>query len=126
MSSRATAPFGTWTSPITAQRVAAGTRPLAAPRIVGNDICWLEGLPAEGGRVVVVRAKDGGPGEVVTPAPFNVRSRVHEYGGGAYVVAGAPVYFSPFADKLVYPQRSHAAPPPMTHTRLTRPAPSPL
>ncbi|HEY2926454.1 S9 family peptidase [Piscinibacter sp.] len=120
MSSPTTAPFGTWTSPITAQRVASGTRPLAAPRIVGNDICWLEGLPADGGRVVVVRAKNGGPGEIVTPAPFNVRSRVHEYGGGAHVVSGDTVYFSHFADKLVYAQRGDAAPQPITHNGLQR------
>jgi len=120
MSSRTPAPFGTWKSPITAHRVAAGTRPLAAPCIVDKDICWLEGLPAEGGRVVVVRAKDGGPSEVVTPAPFNVRSRVHEYGGGAYVVAGDTVYFSHFADNLVYAQRGDAAPQPITHNGLQR------
>ena len=50
MTSRTIAPYGTWTSPITAQAVAGGTRPLASPRLDGTSIHWLESLPAEGGR----------------------------------------------------------------------------
>ena len=73
-----TAPYGTWRSPITAQAVAAGTKPLSAPRIDGAHVCWLEGLTGEGGRVAAVRAAPGGDIERLTPAPYNVRSRVHE------------------------------------------------
>jgi dipeptidyl aminopeptidase/acylaminoacyl peptidase len=99
------APCGTWSSPITAARVAAGVRPVSAPRIVDGRLLWLQSLPEEGGRIAVATA-DG----VLTPSPFNVRSRVHEYGGGAYAAAGDTVWFSNHADNLVYVQRGGAAP----------------
>ena len=97
-----TAPYGTWRSPITAQAVAAGSKPLSAPRLDGTQIQWLEGLPAEGGRLAAVRASSPRAAEVLTPSPYNVRSRVHEYGGGAWIVSGGVAYFSHFADNLVY------------------------
>jgi dipeptidyl aminopeptidase/acylaminoacyl peptidase len=100
------AAYGTWPSPITAHVVAAGTRPLSAPRIDGPHVCWLEGLAAEGGRVAAVRAAPGEPPVRLTPAPFNVRSRVHEYGGGAWIVVDGVAWFSNFADNLVYRQGS--------------------
>jgi dienelactone hydrolase len=82
--------------------VAAGSRPLSAPRIDGGRIQWLEGRPAEAGRLAALRACPGHDAEVLAPAPFNVRSRVHEYGGGAWIVSGGAAYFSNFADNLVY------------------------
>ena len=99
------APCGTWPSPVTAARVAAGVRPVSAPRIVGERVLWLQSLPEQGGRMAV--ATDGA---VITPAPFNVRTRVHEYGGGAYAAAGDTVWFSNFADNLVHAQQGGAAP----------------
>ncbi len=110
MTTPTTAPYGSWKSPLTAQRIAAGAKPLAAPQVDAGDVYWLEGLAAEGGRVAVVRGGAGGAGTIVTPAPFNVRSRVHEYGGGAFVVEGGAIFFSNFADNLVYVQRGDAAP----------------
>lgn len=104
------APYGTWQSPIDAAQLAAGSTPLAAPRIAGDTLYWLEGLSAEQGRVVVVRQRPGEPPRRLTPAPCNVRSRVHEYGGGAYAVAGESVWFSNFADNLVYLQQGDAPP----------------
>jgi hypothetical protein len=56
MTTPKTAPYGTWRSPISAQAVAAGSKPLSAPRVDGTHIQWLEGLPAEGGRLAAVRA----------------------------------------------------------------------
>ncbi len=114
MSTPKVAPYGTWSSPITATRVAAGVRPVAAPRIVGDRIVWLQGLPEEGGRQAIVSQGADGARRVVTPAPFNVRTRVHEYGGGAYTAAGDTVWFSNFADNLVYAQQGDAAPVPIT------------
>jgi dipeptidyl aminopeptidase/acylaminoacyl peptidase len=68
----------------------------------GDDIYWLEGRPAEGGRNVLVRRTPDGAIADVTPPPFNVRTRVHEYGGGAYLVDRGVVWFSNFADQRVY------------------------
>jgi len=50
----------------------------------------------------------------VTPAPFNVRTRVHEYGGGAFAVGGGCVYFSHFGDARLYRQDPTGAPRPLT------------
>ncbi|HEU0203820.1 MAG TPA: S9 family peptidase [Burkholderiaceae bacterium] len=118
--SKRIAPFGAWPSPIGAPRVATGAKPLAEPRIDGGTIYWLEGRAEEGGRVVVVRAERGGTPTTMTPAPFNVRSRVHEYGGGAYLVAEGTIYFSNFADNRVYVQRGVAAPQPLTQSSAFR------
>ena len=76
---------------------------LAAPVVDGDDIYWLEGRPAEGGRNVAgATAVDGIAAARLTPPGFNVRTRVHEYGGGAYVVHRGTVVFSNFADQRLY------------------------
>jgi hypothetical protein len=114
MTSPIVAPFGTWASPITAARVAAGVRPVASPRLVGDRVLWLQSLPEEGGRIAVATTDAHGRPQIVTPAPFNVRTRVHEYGGGAFAAAGDTIWFSNFADNLVYTQAGDAAPVPLT------------
>jgi dipeptidyl aminopeptidase/acylaminoacyl peptidase len=108
------APYGAWKSPITADLIVAGTTPLSEVWLDGVDIYWLEQRPAESGRSVVVRRRpDGGIGDV-TPAGFNARTRVHEYGGGAYLVHDGVVYFTNFADQRVYRQPSDGEPEPIT------------
>jgi dipeptidyl aminopeptidase/acylaminoacyl peptidase len=99
-----TAAYGTWPSTISAARVAAGATPLSSLMLGGadgTDIFWLAGRAAEAGRNALLRHHGASTGEL-TPAPFNVRNRVHEYGGGAYAVDGDTVYFSHFADNRVY------------------------
>jgi dipeptidyl aminopeptidase/acylaminoacyl peptidase len=97
-----TLPYGTWPSPITPALVAAQTLRLGAVSVDGDDIYWIEGRALEGGRTVLIRQRADGLIEDVTPAPFNVRTRVHEYGGGAYVVSRGVAYFSNFADQRIY------------------------
>ena len=101
------APYGSWRSPIDAAAVARAGRRLAAPAIAKDGaVWWAEGRPAEGGRVLLMRRPPGAEPEEVTPAGFNVRTRVHEYGGGAWTLAGADtVLFSNFADQRLYRQR---------------------
>jgi hypothetical protein len=65
-------------------------------------VYWLERRPNEGGRSVLVRRREDGRHQELTPQGFNVRTRVHEYGGGAYIVAGGQIYFSNFSDQRVY------------------------
>ncbi|MGE3402554.1 MAG: prolyl oligopeptidase family serine peptidase [Vicinamibacterales bacterium] len=103
-----TAPYGTWRSPITAAVVAAQGLRLGFVAIDGNDLYWIEGRPNEAGRNVLVRRSIDGAIADITPAPFNVRSRVHEYGGGAYVVRNGVVYFSNFSDQRIYQVRLKA------------------
>ena len=82
----AVAGYGTWRSPITAEAITAGQVGLAEPRLDGGSAYWLEARPQEAGRTVLVRRTPAGERQDLTPAPFNVRTRVHEYGGGAYAV----------------------------------------
>ena len=95
------APCGTWTSPITAAVVAAGATPLSQVLLDGGDVFWLAGRASEGGRNTLLRCR-GGQVEELTPAPFNVRTRVHEYGGGATLVADSHIWFSNFADNRIF------------------------
>src|ERR1700730_8357311 len=99
-----TAPYGSWKSPITSDLIVAQSISLSEVRLDGDDIYWLEGRPQEQGRGVVVRAgidPADAPADI-TPKPSNVRTRVHEYGGGAWIVADGIVYFSNFADGRLY------------------------
>ena len=82
----AEAPYGAWASPLSAARATAGALRLGQIALDGDDIYWLEGRASEGGRNVLVRASVGAPPVDVSPPSFNVRSRVHEYGGAAYAV----------------------------------------
>ena len=106
--------YGTWPSPITPDAIVAETIRLASVTLDAGRLGWLEGRPGEGGRNVLVRANDADGYADVTPPPFNVRSRVHEYGGGAYAVSGDRVWFSSFEDGRVYAQTSTTAPAPLT------------
>ena len=103
----ATTPYGSWKSPITSDLIVSSSLRLGSAQIEGADIYWVELRPQEGGRQLVVRyGPEDTLGEVsdITPAPFNVRSRVHEYGGGAYRVHKGTIYFSNFADQRLYKQ----------------------
>jgi dipeptidyl aminopeptidase/acylaminoacyl peptidase len=103
---RKEAPYGSWKSPISAAAVASAPRlNYLEPKIDGDEnVYWIENRPSEAGRYVVVRrTKDGNVQDLVPPG-FNARNRVHEYGGGAYLVAGGHLYFSNFSDERVYRQ----------------------
>ncbi|HEU0217971.1 MAG TPA: S9 family peptidase [Stellaceae bacterium] len=105
-----TLPYGAWRSPITSDLIVAETIGLGGVIIDGAGIYWTESRPSEGGRNVLVK-KDAGD---VTPAPYNVRTRVHEYGGGAVTVREGTVYFSNFADQRLYRQAPGSTPEPLT------------
>jgi dipeptidyl aminopeptidase/acylaminoacyl peptidase len=104
MSEPLVAPYGSWKSPISAEVVIAETVRLSSIALDGEDVYWLEMRPEEGGRYTVVRRSPNGQTTDVTPAAFNVRTRVHEYGGGSYTVAAGTVYFSNWDDQRLYCQ----------------------
>ncbi len=99
------APYGSWKSPIGSDAVArAGRWRFSQVAYESGAVYWLESRSREGGRNVVVR-KEGHEDPVdVTPPGFNARSRVHEYGGGAYFVHGPTVFFSNYEDQRLYRQ----------------------
>mgnify|MGYP001496742903 CR=1 FL=1 len=98
------APYGSWKSPITAQLIVAETITLSSLKLDDGNLCWLESRPDEGGRNVIVQLDPKGAMCEINAAPFNVRTRVHEYGGGAYLASGDVVYFSNFNDQRIYRQ----------------------
>ena len=121
------APHGSWKSPITAPLITATGVGLSEVWLAGGDVYWREGRPLEQGRGVVVRAStralDTQPdprgekplsGDDVTPAGYDVRTRLHEYGGGSYFVHDRTVFFSHFADQRLYRQDPDRAPQPIT------------
>ncbi|WP_328616144.1 prolyl oligopeptidase family serine peptidase [Amycolatopsis sp. NBC_00355] len=97
-------PYGTWPSPISAAEVAAAGGGPQWLDVVGEEVWWAEARPGEQGRVALVRALPGGGTEDVLPAPWNVRNRLHEYGGKPWVAVGGVVVFTHWADQRVYAQ----------------------
>src|SRR5579862_2407243 len=83
-------PFGEWPSPISAADVARSGLRLSFPAVVGGDVWWQEVRPDEGGRSVVICRAAGGQQIDLLPAPWNARSRVHEYGGQSYLPVPRP------------------------------------
>src|SRR5580704_7130425 len=110
-------PYGSWTSPITSDLVVAEAIRLEQVALDGATIYWTESQPQKQGRSFVYRAVPGGEPEAVTPDDanaYNVRTRVHEYGGGSFAVQDGTVYFSNFADQRLYRQDVGQSPHPLT------------
>lgn len=115
---RKLAPYGSWKSPITAELYASSYRGIAEPSVDGDQICWKEGRPKEGGRYTLVRRDPNGTLTEILPREFNVRTTVHEYGGGDYVVQDGKIYFSNFKDQRLYVQVAGSRPSPITPINL--------
>ena len=108
------APYGSWRSPITADAIVAESISIGQVAIDGGAILWTEGRPSEGGRNVIVRMTTDGAISDVNPAPFNARTRVHEYGGGAWIADAGTVWFSNFDDQRIYRLDGNSDPQPIT------------
>ena len=109
-----TTPYGSWKSPITSDLIVSEAIEFGQIGVDGEDIYWVELRPSEGGRYVIVRRDLEGRVEDVTPPLLNVRTRVHEYGGGAFVVVDGMVFFSNYADQRLYRQDPGTEPRPIT------------
>ena len=126
---RRIAPYGSWRSPVTAGAIAAGVVGLSQVQLDGDEIYWVEQRPSEGGRNVIVRRKaptltlpleGSGESRDVTPKEFNARTRVHEYGGGAFLASGGTVWFTNFTDQRLYRQDPGRHPIPITPAKDIR------
>ncbi|MFE1846467.1 prolyl oligopeptidase family serine peptidase [Streptomyces sp. NPDC059515] len=110
--------YGAWPSPIDAATAAAHDGSPEFADFVGDEVWWTEPRPAEGGRRTLVRRHPDGREEAVLPAPWNVRSRVHEYGGrpwtGTTTDTGPLVVFVDFADQRLYRWEPDTEPRPLT------------
>ncbi|WP_206503339.1 S9 family peptidase [Streptomyces chrestomyceticus] len=116
-----TAPYGAWPSPIDARLVAEHEGRPEYVGVVGDEVWWTEGRPAEGGRRALVRRRPDGTEQTLLPEPWNVRSRVMEYGGqpwaaGVDADGRTVLVFCHFADQRLYAWApdGDAAPHPLT------------
>lgn len=109
-----TRPYGSWRSPVSSDLVVGGVLRLQSAILDGADVYWLEGRPQEEGRNVVVRLTgDGATGDAI-PEPFNARTRVHEYGGGDFLVHDGTIFFANFGDQRLYSVARGESPEPLT------------
>ncbi|MDH3445979.1 MAG: S9 family peptidase, partial [Deltaproteobacteria bacterium] len=106
--------YGSWRSPIKAEIVASTEVGLEQVRVDGSDLYWIERRAQEGGRKAIVQRSADGKITDITPAPFNTRTRVHEYGGGDYTVADDTIVFANFTDQRLYIQKPGSRPTPLT------------
>lgn len=115
-----TASFGTWSSPVTSESLSVGQARIDEVRVDGPHTWWLESRPWEKGRTALVR-HDAHTREThtVLAEPWNVRSRVHEYGGGAYAIGDGFIVFSDFATDRLYRVSTHEFPIPLEPTPIT-------
>jgi dipeptidyl aminopeptidase/acylaminoacyl peptidase len=113
--------YGSWPSPISAAMAAAGGRSISQLQCHAHALYWVESRPDEGGRQSLLkldlRSKHVAE---LTPAPLNVRSRVHEYGGGAYGAHAQGIIFSHDADRQLYAKRGAEAAAPLTRAAQRR------
>ena len=114
----AVSPFGRWPSPLDAEQAAAGRVSLSDLCSDGTAVYWLESRPRDGGRVVFVRSGDEGV-EDLSPRDVSIRSRVHEYGGGACCLVpahgpGAFAYVGASDQRVWLQHGAGAAPRPLT------------
>ncbi|MDL9980536.1 prolyl oligopeptidase family serine peptidase [Microbacterium sp. ASV49] len=78
-------PYGSWPSPISAAEAAVSSPRIDGACFVGDDVWWGQTVPAERGRTTIMSRAAG----VLLPAPWDARSRVHEYGGGAWAATSS-------------------------------------
>jgi dipeptidyl aminopeptidase/acylaminoacyl peptidase len=106
--------YGSWRTPVTAELYSASFIGVNEPALEKGEFYWKETRPKEGGRYVIVKPRGAGVSEL-TPRGFNVRTTVHEYGGGDYVVHGEKICFSNFKDQRLYvTQGAGSKPRPLT------------
>ena len=95
-------PYGSWPSRISTDLLTGDSIRLSSPAADQGAIYWIEGRPEENGRSVLMRRDSGGTTRELSPKPFNVRSRVHEYGGAPFIAAGGRCWFINFKDQHIY------------------------
>ncbi|MDP5183440.1 S9 family peptidase [Blastococcus sp. BMG 814] len=95
-------PHGSWPTPVTSELVVRAAARLGEVVVDGADVWWAESRPAEGGRTTLVRRTADGEVTDALPAPWNARTRVHEYGGAAWTVSDGVLWFTDFSDQRLY------------------------
>lgn len=94
-------PFGSWPSPITTELITQDSISFNDMQSDGDTLYWSESHPYEKGRVALMKRLPDGKIVEINP-DISVRTRVHEYGGGAFSVQMGVIYFSNDQDKAFY------------------------
>ena len=105
------APYGSWPTPITSELVVRAAARLEEVAVDDGSVWWAEARPAEGGRSVLVCRRPDGTVVDALPAPWNARTRAHEYGGAAWTVAGGTIWFTHYPDQRLYRVDAGGGPP---------------
>jgi dipeptidyl aminopeptidase/acylaminoacyl peptidase len=103
-------PHGSWPSPITADLIVEQSVSLSEVAVGTTDVWWAELRPQEAGRVAIVRHRPGGQNREVMPPEFSARTRVHEYGGGAWWLHDDCLFAVNWADQRLYRFDADSAP----------------
>jgi dipeptidyl aminopeptidase/acylaminoacyl peptidase len=99
---RTNQPYGFWQSSITADLLTSQTLRLSEPQADGKEVFWLETRPNEKGRNALVQGFNNGEQKDLLPEPHSIRSRVHEYGGGSYLVTPTRIFCVLDEDQRIY------------------------
>ena len=94
--------YGSWSSSLTAEMLAKKSVRYGHMCVDGDALYWLESRASEKGRGVIVKRTLDGNLQDVLPTKISVRSKVHEYGSGDYIVDDEVVYFANGSDQCVY------------------------
>ena len=108
------APHGSWSTPITSELVVRSARQPGGVALDGDELWWSESRPEESGRNAVMRRSAEGVVSEVLGAPWNARTAVHEYGGGAWWVAGGVLWFADWATQRLHRLAPGGEPVPLT------------
>lgn len=114
------ASYGSWTSPITAEMTANAEKINRGSDIVtdGTHVYWTENRTNEKGRTVILKYDEEGKPITITPPGFDIRTKVHEYGGRSFTVRGNTIYFVNRSDQKLYSQEASDTPKPITNGEI--------
>ncbi len=116
--------YGKWPSAVSAEFVAGKTLRFQSVQAFGGDLYWSEMHPEQDGRVTIMRARCDGPALELVKAPWSVSSKVHEYGGGAFLATEKTLFFVNAKDQQIWalelqPDDDNTRTPSNTPTQLT-------
>ena len=99
--------FGSWPSTVSAEFVAGKSLRFQSVQALDDRLYWSEVRPSEQGRAALVCAPiDGSKTSRVLidllPAPYSARSKVHEYGGGAFLATPELIFFVNADDQQIW------------------------
>ena len=96
--------YGSWPSPVSAELITRAAPGLNFVQSHEQCLYWVESRPWDAGRCVIMQRNEQDKIIDLLPSPFSHHSSVHEYGGMAYTIHDAYLYFVNAADQRIYRQ----------------------